>query len=328
MAEDNKKKIKIVFSDIDGTFVHYPKKLEGLGRIEEDPNSPTGLHFVSKASGACHPLIALPASSTGQQGFLSLETLKMVRKLREAGIQFAIITGARYATVLERVPYLPLADAIIVENGGRIFEQDPDLLTFFKEDHAWRATQTPTVGSVHEARKPPADRKGLLWDSYRKLHADGWTVDAQSYTTLFRVKGGDKDPAELEQFIASLPEGLASSVNLGMADIYPSTSGKHSATRYLTEKKGFTADEVVCMCDDDNDLKMAEYCSHAYLPGMNAPSVVAAAKAKPEHYTPGKMEGIEGTHEALLFIMARCGIEYKVQTSTATSVDAGGCSLQ
>eukprot|EP00976_Prorocentrum_cordatum_P113866 1195765-Prorocentrum_minimum.AAC.2 len=34
---------------------------------------------------------------------------------------------------------------------------------------------------------------------------------------------------------------------------------------------------------------MAEYCGHAYLPGMSADSVKAAVKADPAHFTPSKM---------------------------------------
>ncbi len=33
---------------------------------------------------------------------------------------------------------------------------------------------------------PPSERPGKLWDLYRKLEADGWALDAFSYTTNFR----------------------------------------------------------------------------------------------------------------------------------------------
>ena len=33
---------------------------------------------------------------------------------------------------------------------------------------------------------PPLERPGKLWDLYRKLDADGWALDAFSYTTNFR----------------------------------------------------------------------------------------------------------------------------------------------
>lgn len=309
--------VKIIFSDIDGTFVHYPKILNEIGEIqtlEESDEGPTGLQFVNKTSGLCHPLIALPTSSTGQQGYLSLETLKMVRRLREEGIIFVIISGARYATILERYPFMPLADAVVVENGGRIFEPDPELLTPLKEDAVWRATHAAMAGSVHETSRLPEDRQAPLWDVYRKTVADKWSVDARSYTTLFRIKGkGDegKTPEQLQEVLGSLPEGLATSVNLGMADVYPATSGKHNAARYITEKRGFTADQAVCMCDDDNDLEMAAYVSHAYLPGMSAASVREAVAKDPSRFSVSSVDGVEGTHEALCAIMERVGIHYE-----------------
>lgn len=54
-----------------------------------------------------HPILALPPSSTGMQGYISLETLQLVRELRRANVTFVIISGARYSTVIERLPYLP-----------------------------------------------------------------------------------------------------------------------------------------------------------------------------------------------------------------------------
>lgn len=56
---------------------------------------------------AVHPIFALPPSSTGMQGYISLETLQLVRELRRASTVFVIISGARYSTVIERLPYLP-----------------------------------------------------------------------------------------------------------------------------------------------------------------------------------------------------------------------------
>lgn len=32
----------------------------------------------------------------------------------------------------------------------------------------------------------PQERKGALWDTYRRLVEEGWTPDVHSYTTSFR----------------------------------------------------------------------------------------------------------------------------------------------
>ena len=53
--------------------------------------------------------------------------------------------GARTTTVLQRLPCLPLADAVVTENGGRIFVHDPFLPTAakFVEDTDWCGVPPP-----------------------------------------------------------------------------------------------------------------------------------------------------------------------------------------
>jgi hypothetical protein len=53
------------------------------------------------------------------QGFLSHLTLQRVAELRKAGTLFVLVTGARSSTLLQRLPYLPAADAFASENGAR-----------------------------------------------------------------------------------------------------------------------------------------------------------------------------------------------------------------
>lgn len=51
-----------------------------------------------------------------------------------------LLTGARTATLLQRLPFLPAADAYVAENGGRIFYPDQTLPTAMPlaEDSKWR----------------------------------------------------------------------------------------------------------------------------------------------------------------------------------------------
>lgn len=61
-----------------------------------------------------------------------------------------LLTGARTATLLQRLPYLPAADAYVAENGGRIFYPDQTLPTAMPlaEDAKWRKTHNAT-GAFH-----------------------------------------------------------------------------------------------------------------------------------------------------------------------------------
>ena len=59
---------------------------------------------------------------------------------------------------------------------------------------------------------------------------------------------------DLEKLLHSVPEELATSFNLGLADVYPAISGKHNAAKHLLEVFDASADSAVLMADDDNDL--------------------------------------------------------------------------
>jgi hydroxymethylpyrimidine pyrophosphatase-like HAD family hydrolase len=54
------------------------------------------------------------------QGIISQASLAKAAQLRKSGTAVIIISGARTSTVLQRLPYLPAADAIIAENGEQM----------------------------------------------------------------------------------------------------------------------------------------------------------------------------------------------------------------
>jgi hydroxymethylpyrimidine pyrophosphatase-like HAD family hydrolase len=59
-------------------------------------------------------------------------------------VLLVLITGARSATLLQRLPFLPAADAYVCENGGRIFYSGSELPTAcpLTEDMEWRKSLT------------------------------------------------------------------------------------------------------------------------------------------------------------------------------------------
>ncbi|KAG2432634.1 hypothetical protein HXX76_008974 [Chlamydomonas incerta] len=278
---------RIVFSDIDGTIMHEPK--------ESDRDA---------------AVLLTPPSASGRQGVISAETLHLVAKLRARGALFVVISGARLSTLLMRLPYLPLADAYVCENGGRILYPGSDLPTAcpVTEDKEWRASHDHAAGSIDQDATPPQDRKGPLWDLYRTLHADGWSLDANGYTTSFRVHANrnGKTLEALQAVVAAAPAGLASSFNLGAADFYPDTSGKVMAARHLMARFGAAAPDCSFLCDDDNDLQLAAEVGRAFLPSITSDSVRVAAEARPEHFVVAKTagQGVVATEEALRAVMA------------------------
>lgn len=71
-----------------------------------------------------------------------MKTLQDLARLRSQGVLLVLITGARSATLLQRLPFLPQADAYVCENGGRIFYAGSPLPTAcpLTEDMAWRTS--------------------------------------------------------------------------------------------------------------------------------------------------------------------------------------------
>ncbi len=157
--------------------------------------------------------------------------------------------GARTTTVLQRLTSLPHSDALVTEDGGRIFVHDSSLPTAarFVEDTDWcragmptynpslpcadlencvglirvasgfllpridnlsvqlchtaeasrydincvecrRQQHTPVAGPPEQVGVAPESKQGLLWETYRKLAADGFRLDDAGYSVSFRVK--------------------------------------------------------------------------------------------------------------------------------------------
>ena len=70
-----------------------------------------------------------------------------------------LITGARTATLLQRLPFLPSADAYVAENGGRIFYPDQTLPTAMPlmEDTKWRKLHNPAGARAFAPLHPPPE---------------------------------------------------------------------------------------------------------------------------------------------------------------------------
>eukprot|EP00775_Hariotina_reticulata_P006674 gene6674-6898_t len=257
----------LCFSDIDGTLVHYLSSPQQL-----------------------------------QEGIISVASIQKAAALRKMGAAFVIVSGARTATVLQRLPYLPAADAVIAENGGRIWYPDPAGLTMcpLQEDLPWRELLSAVTGPVNQDIHPPLERQGLLWDWYRQLHQEGWSLDSNSYSTCFRLmKTANKTDADLDAAIARRPAGIASSFNIGVADFYPDSSGKHMAAAHLMRQWGVTANRCVLLCDDDNDLQLAAVVGKAFLPSISHESVTAAVAAAPEKFVVSDVKWTGGTEQML-----------------------------
>lgn len=331
MSKHEAADIRIVFSDVDGTLVHYPE--ESSSENEQAGNR----------------ILKLPPSATGMQGIISSRTLEYCRDLRRQNKKLVLISGMRTTTLLKRIPYLPRADAYCSEAGGRIFypcqapsETDNtftpvafdgatqnDLIPFgITEDLEWRSRmEKPTAAGTEgfpdyrkalgsEPAVPVAKRGGLLWEYARTLQSKGYVLDTNGYSTCFRVNRKQQTTISDEEFDALLsgqvprPPALGTSTNLGCVDFYPIESGKKHCCEYLAQKfcnsnsDNVLSKHAICFCDDDNDLEMALACNHAFVPGVSSDSMAAVIQANPSQLTatggPGTdLEGTIATEKAL-----------------------------
>ncbi|KAL4452622.1 hypothetical protein ABPG75_008284 [Micractinium tetrahymenae] len=304
--------MKVLLTDLDGTCVHYmddPSAEGPWGQVADQPDNAGLLPCTSPDGSRSTLLLRLPPSASGAQGLISLPTLRLYAALRALGVKLVVITGARLSTLLGRLPSIPAADAYVCEGGGRIFYPAPSAAlptaAPLTEDLAWREVQAGAAGPAGQDTVPPERRQGALWSFYASLaasaQASGIRLDAASYTTAFRVKG---QPEAVAAALQGLPPGLATALNLGAADVFPATSGKENAARYLMQRFGAEPAECNFMCDDDNDLGLAALVRKAYLPGITAPSVAAAVAAAPHRFHVAASRGPFGAEEVLRLLVA------------------------
>lgn len=302
---------KILFSDLDGTLVHYPKHFSEYATVIHDDEERAVIQYKeSKETRDCVVL----QSMTGGKAYISLRTLDLIAKLRAMGVKVVLISGARSSTYASRRAKLPNADFEFFENGGR-------KLAAGVLDTNWTksiAPDTPEYTQLVPSQSSPAQRPGVLWQLYKILEEQGWKLDARDYITSFRVHTDvNGKSAELfrNEVVPMLAErGLATSYNLGKADIYPIASGKANAARHVLNLLNMSPSEAVAMFDDDNDLELGVLCGRGFIPGVTHNSVLDAMEHNP-HWILTSKPGFLGTESALEEIIE---LRTKLSTTVAT----------
>lgn len=297
--------MQVVFSDLDGTLVHYPKDIckyaDVIAETASSDDQPETATLRYKQTNEVRKCVVL-ASMTGGKAYLSLRTNELIKQLREMKVIFVIITGARSSTYVARRPHLPPADYEFFENGGR-------KIAAGRLDASWTDQFQPQIGTIKDRESllpvftPPEQRTGTLWALHSQLSAEGWTIDIRNYVSNFRVdvaNSSGKTPADFKSILKEkCPQlGLSSSYNLGKADIYPSGSGKANAAKHVLNITGIDSKDAVALFDDDNDLELGALCGRGFLPGVTHENVLEALKGHPE-WTLSKRMGVLGTEEAL-----------------------------
>ena len=306
-------KLRAIFSDLDGTIVHFPAWFEQHGTKIVSRDLEAKRAVVESPSGETRECRLLPSSTMGD-GFVSERTIELVAALRAEGIAFVIVTAARKSTLFERQPMLPACDAACCETGSRVYLGTDDGLDGL--DLEWAARFEHITGPL-ERELDVSERPEPLWQFFRVLQASvpGLKCDSRSYYGCFRVDTKD-DPAveaALRAVIAAqLPEGIDWAMNLGKFDFFPAASGKGNVVKYLQEKFGVSEGESVCLFDDDNDLPMARRCGTCMLPGLTSASVRRAALEHPDWRVARRVDqGVFAIEELLEELLAQVRAERK-----------------
>jgi hydroxymethylpyrimidine pyrophosphatase-like HAD family hydrolase len=335
-------KPRIVFSDADGTLVHFQSRLEGLGYKLDATSTAEEPCWIHVPSGTVLPCVAVPSLTLGT-GYVSKRSNFLVEVLREKfGVKFVIVTGARTSTLVSRRESgaLPRADYDIAEGGGKVwarcYSNASEQLkgngseglkgnviplidgraTAFSMDEAWLDRFVPYLGDWRlNQQVEPLLRQGPLWEVYRLLHRDypHCKLDASSYISafLFDFRDANRSEPEFEEKLRSRfdkeisPEfGITLSTNLGKGHVMPLALNKRSAVQYICEKEGVSPSECVALFDDENDIVFAEICGFGIVPLVSHDKVEQMLRTQPQRYHRCRYEGLLGTEEALERILA------------------------
>mmetsp|Transcript_20065 Transcript_20065/g.50806 ORF Transcript_20065/g.50806 Transcript_20065/m.50806 type:complete len:329 (-) Transcript_20065:1263-2249(-) len=298
------RKPRVVFSDLDGTLVHFERHFRDHGATLTSPADCAPGHAQFEHAEEKRRCVLLPTSTMGP-GVMSLRTMDLITELRGAGVLFVYVTGARCSTLMERLPLMAPVDAAFGETGGRYLTNNCSTL-----DPAWTAAMEVICGPS-DSPDPPSERKGALWDWARFLTQRGFAIDARSYFFGFRVDLDKQATPALKDAVAfhslvkeHLPAELSMASNLGKQDFFPAISGKGNAVRHFLREHGIGREEAIAMFDDENDLPMAEQVGISYVLQSTHEAVNQAVSQHPNWHLATKV-GVLAAEEALEDILAR-----------------------
>lgn len=271
----------VIFSDVDGTLC-FNERIHGIKHIRKHLDGTVIVR--DPVSGNTHE--AYDVSVGTYQAYMAVESRRLAHRLRE-GYNFVLVTGARPSTVHTRKDYFDFADAIILENGGMIYDNH------FSIDPFWH-------------RSLEAEREQLA-DVAQYLKSQSWSLDDQGRTSAIRVRREDnwhKAPEQYDELrdCFELPSGLKKTSNLGSLDIILRSAGKENAVRFVMQNQGYQASDTIAIGDDINDLGFLRMGGRRYVLANSYPEVIAEAQKSGWYISEGNH--FDGINEILNQILA------------------------
>ena len=211
----------------------------------------------------------LDGTLLNENGTVSEETKKMIKKLKKAGIKFFIATGRSFLAMKRFYDHLELDTEIVNYNGavihnsdgGKIFELTLDdsvareLIDYGRKNNLyyhgfsnekWYLEDYNDTAKAYGA-KSQLQENIINFDNMPKLDFNKMMFINDAETTKI------VDSYVIEKYKNKIYKGLSSSTFLEIMN--PDVS-KGNAVKFLLEKYGFQPDEVIAFGDAENDLEM------------------------------------------------------------------------
>jgi len=247
----------IIFSDVDGTLCFHEKahKIQKMSA-----NSDNTLNVKTVFSDTIFKVYDVSVSSYNV--YLDTLTQELGHKIRE-NYNFIYVTGGRKKTFMSRVNYLNFYNAVILENGGMILDNELNL------DQNWYNYLEPDRKYLEEVRA--------------QVSAMDWIIDDEGRTSALRVRLKDNHHKSIEQFeklceTIQLPVELKKTKNLENLDIILAKAGKDKAVQYWMDKNNFRKQQSIGIGDDINDIDFLRLTGKKFVLASAYEEVLRTAK--------------------------------------------------
>jgi len=288
---DEFEKVKVIFTDIDGTLGFYNTEKHGITLLSDQPN-PDGTFRVTDNDARAHD--AFRIQSSDYTFFLSTRTHTLCHELRTQ-YEIVLVTGAQLESIQKRANTLNFADAFIIESGGIILDRD------YREDPERKRDIELELPNLREVEQ-------YLMSEKWKLYNKGRTASLRLRREDNPQKIDDKisDEALVEAFMAQvkLPAPVIIDSNLGYIDILPVNSGKGNGVAHYQKTHDKSTEESIGIGDDINDESfLNDRVSERYVLASADASLIK--RARYERWFVSEKKHIEGINEILEEILRR-----------------------